>query len=1452
MLLVLTLVAPGSESVDVTVDAPDCACLGTVADELTRAAGRPGADLYAGAVPLSLAVPLGTGPLRSGGLLGVGAPVPGRRRPSGVLELHVVGGPDAGGVHVLRQGTATIGRDHTADIPIADPDVSRRHVEIAVTFEAVTVHDLGSTNGAMLDGEPIGPTPVAFPPGAMLLIGATQLTLAVPADPPALVRPGPDGWHVVNLPPRLAAHPEPAEIRLPAEPAQRAPSKVPVLGAVLPCALGVGMAILMHALQYLLFSLLSPVMLVAGAISERRGLRHGRRRELVRYRQERSAALQRLDDAVRKDARAQRVESPDLALIWRTATGPGQRLWERRPGDRDAFRLRLGTSDRPARVVVRSGDAINPEPPPRAASVPVTVSFREAGIIGISGPAPPAGALARALVAQLATLHSPRHLSLALLADDDAADRWSWTRWLPHLAGEACVRVGLTAEQRAARVGELLRLLDARMPEDRFSASEWAGPRTIVVVDGAAAVREMPGMARVLAEGPAVGIHAICIDQEPRLLPAECGALVSVAGEVGTLGRLQVGGGDVVDDIVLDGANTCWAEEVARALAPLRDGGGGADGLPASSRLLPLLGIEPPTTSGVRRAWRRCGRTTRAVIGESIEGPFAIDLARDGPHALVAGTTGAGKSELLQTMIASLAASNRPDAMTFVLIDYKGGAAFKDCVHLPHTVGMVTDLDGHLTERALASLGAELKRRERLLAGVGAKDIEDYWAATSSDPAAERLPRLALVIDEFATLVEELPDFVNGLVGIAMRGRSLGVHLILATQRPSGAVSPVIRANTNLRIALRVTDDSESRDIIDDGIAALIAKTTPGRAFGRIGAESAVEFQSARVGGQSPRSSAPSRVVTRLPWQALGSAPASRVDPDGEAPTDLQRLVAAIRLAAEAEGLLEQRSPWLPPLPEITVLDTIGAAADALAYGIADHPDQQRRGTASLDLANGGSMLVAGSARSGRSSVLRALLAAAATHFGPDELHCYVIDCAGGALLPADGLPHCGAVCPQHDVVRGDRVVRRLSEEVGRRQAVLARNGYSSVTEQRAHAPADERLPWLLLMIDGWEGFTAAYDDVDHGRPVETVLRLVRDGSAAGVRVIVTGDRQLLSGRIASAFTSRLVLRLADSGDYLLAGLPSRGLPENTPPGRGVLCQGPADAPVEVQVALLDTDASGPRQVAALRGIATHANARAVDPGRLPFHVRPLPERVSASSLTRPDNCRPLWTLIGAAGDDATVAGIDLAVDGPGFLIAGPSRSGRSTALCTIAECFLDRGTPVALVAPRRSPLHGLAGRLGVAGVFGSHDAERLDAAIRAEPVAILVDDVHTMTDAPVGDVLGEVLCTDDGRRAVIAAGRNDELGVIFRGPSVAVRRSRSGLLLQPGPGDGDLLGVRLPRMSSSTVPGRGVLIVAGEATPVQVALSDPPPDQGLAGVAGAGTIQPAGEVGREPLALVR
>ena len=325
--------------------------------------------------------------------------------------------------------------------------------------------------------------------------------------------------------------------------------------------------------------------------------------------------------------------------------------------------------------------------------------------------------------------------------------------------------------------------------------------------------------------------------------------MCNVVVEVDRDGRASVrdGRGRHVEDVVV--AGMCGRRGDARPLGTSRATttrrcSTAPAGSLTSVDLVALTGPGALSERQLAATWRaRRGRTPQAVVGMTADGTVELDLVRDGPHALVAGTTGSGKSELLRSLVAALALGSSPEDLTFLLVDYKGGSAFDACADLPHVVGVITDLDDHLAERALRSLGAELRRREALLREAGVGDLAAYREHDIEEPLA----RLVVVIDEFATLAAELPEFLRALVGVAQRGRSLGVHLVLATQRPGHAISDDIRANTNLRIALRVQDPAESVDVVGTTTASRLPRRRPGRAVVRLGADEELVMQTARV-----------------------------------------------------------------------------------------------------------------------------------------------------------------------------------------------------------------------------------------------------------------------------------------------------------------------------------------------------------------------------------------------------------------------------------------------------------------------------------------------------------------------------------------------------------------------------------------------------------------------------
>ncbi|WP_045744794.1 FtsK/SpoIIIE domain-containing protein [Actinoplanes rectilineatus] len=1415
MRLMFTVVDDAGDTRDLHLDADPETSAATIAAAL----GVP--VLYVDGVPVPPGVTLHESPLRDAAVVGT---APGTTaataEPRGVVEIRTVSGVGAGAVRRLDIGDYHVSVTSGGGVLIGRFPPGGRALRLRVEpgGRCLLTPPSGPPSAVRLDRQELtGPAP--WPVGACLEIGGALLEPARPEQPDAALQPSDDGGGLdYNRPPRLVPPTSPTEFALPVPPGDPERRPLPYIAAVAPLVFAVAGVFIFNRLSALLFGLLSPLVIIGNYLSSKRSGKISHRERVRRYEADRDRITAAARDAVVAERRARRDAFPDPAALLLTAIGPRRRLWERRRTDDDFLTLRVGTADQPSAVLLEDPTADRHERrlTEDAYDVPVTVDLRRMRVLGIAGAGPAAAAVTRSVIGQAVVLHSPRDLKLYVLTGQAGERVWSWVRWLPHVRPEPgqdiAATIGTGTETVAARVAELSMLIEARVAA---GSTTWADT-VLVVFDGARRLRSLPGVVRILRDGPAVGVHSICLDAEERLLPEECLAVVAEQRD----GRVTVGrsGERSLPSVRVDAVEPEWTGAIGRVLGALRDPGGGdvVDSvLPASVRLLDVISMDRPAAEAVAARWRAGGRTTSAIMGISLDGAFALDIRRDGPHGLVAGTTGAGKSELLQTLVASLAAGNRPDAMTFVLVDYKGGSAFKECVALPHTVGMVTDLDTHLVERALVSLGAELRRREHILAAAGAKDIEDHIDLADRTPGLVPLPRLLIVIDEFASLARELPDFVKGLVNIAQRGRSLGIHLILATQRPGGVVSPEIRANTNLRIALRMTDKSESTDVINSPEAASIPKSAPGRAYVRLGQNTLIPFQAARVGGRRPGTV---QAVTEEPWirpalwQTLGEPapprprPVAPATPSAEIVTDLADLVTAIRGATSALGIDEQHSPWLPALGEIVGLDELpvlpshGYDLPPAGFGLADLPAEQTRLPLTLDFATLGHLHVIGSPRSGRSQVLRTVAGVIARTYRAGDVHLYGIDCGNGALLALEALPHTGAVVQRTQPDRMARLITRLTGEVARRQELLARGGAADLPELRRAMPAQDRPPHVVVLFDRWEVFDRTLTEYDGGALLSGILALLREGASVGVHMIIAGDRSMFSTRLTATTEDKLVLKLNDKSEYMMIGVPQRSVPDEIPPGRAIR----AGDKSEVQIALLPGAASGQAQVAALQAIAAESTARdaGLPAGSRPFRVDQLPDRLTRSEaakyvpVPRPG---PLWALAGVGGDELTGKGPDLAVN-PGFLIGGPPRSGRSTALLTMALSLLEAGTSLVVAAPRRSPLRDLAGRAGVLEVFTGDDVPkaRLTEILTgtAEPVVLVIDDADNLAKSASDAIFTEIARTGaENGRALIVAGQTDRLLSGFSGWIPELRRTRQGLLISPqAPGDGELIGGKVPR----------------------------------------------------------
>ncbi|MDH3295575.1 MAG: FtsK/SpoIIIE domain-containing protein, partial [Acidimicrobiia bacterium] len=900
-----------------------------------------------------------------------------------------------------------------------DPSVSRRHARVAVSPSALTVEDLGSTNGTVVNGEALSPgRPVEVHPGDIVELGSISSRLvSLPTDvrrltdSPFTYRHGTLDFQQA---PRAADPQPPSVVELPTPPAAPAKRRFPLASAVLPLVMG-GLMAYFFSPFFAVFMLMSPLMLAWTFVDDRRSGRKTFQADREAFVRQLAAVRLQAADTADQLAAWHRRRTPTVDQILRWVRVGAKELWARRPRHDDFLTVGVGTARQPSPLTVRRDVGGAPDLAQRVDEVeaeltaevigPVAVDLGRSAIVGVTGDGSGvAPALARALVAQLVGLRSYRDLHLAVLAPD-RADDWAWCKWLPHtrfefgsggdngrliagndngrlIAGNDNGRLIAGNDDEARVIFDRLMAIATERAEqasDRIGAAPQIHPQYLVVVHPPVGLSPA-ALARFLELAPRVGMSVLYLAPDRHDLPSDVSVYIEVSDR-GVAVHFLADGRRVapVDPWTLTAAD---ALTLARDLAPIVDvtvSRAGA-GIPTTVTLHEANGLTGPAgVDGPGRSpgdamaqtmtarWAADPRGLRATIGVGEAGPVTVDLQADGPHALVAGTTGAGKSEFLQTLIADLASNHSPADLNFILIDYKGGSAFRQCERLPHTVGFVTDLDEHLAERALTSLRAELRHRERMLAEAGVSDLKALQAKYRHSVNADLvMPSLVIVIDEFAALKSEVPAFVDGLIDVAQRGRSMGVHMILATQKPGGVITPQIDANTNIRVALRVANESDSRELIGVVDAATIATDRPGRALLKIGGGSQpIEFQSAYVGG---RSVGPTKVEpglapfeyragrSRIRTAALDRPPAVSTASDPEN-TDLRALVDTACRVWGAEPRRPLRRPWLPPLPEqIALPDIVDAAWPAggqgrgpngspltpgglrVALGVADHP----------------------------------------------------------------------------------------------------------------------------------------------------------------------------------------------------------------------------------------------------------------------------------------------------------------------------------------------------------------------------------------------------------------------------------------------------------------------------------------------------------------------------------
>ena len=1169
----------------------------------------------------------------------------------------------------------------------------------------------------------------------------------------------------------------------------------------------------------LIFLGMSPLIIVGSSIERRRSGRKEFEQERDEFRDLLGQRMLELDEEIEHEYKSRRIEAPRADEIPGFVADLSPRLWERGPDDPDVLTVRLGRADQRSRINVEVPDGGSkelrkeivdtPDQYETVKDVPVLVDLVEAGGIGIAGLPSDSVPIALSVVSQLAGMHSPSELLIACMIGEDARPNWAWMKWLPHVNVENSPLGGphlaSTLDACHNLLGRIDQLIGERLGAMQNSSAEQhrlVMPAVAVLIDESMMI-ERHRLSRLLEQGPRVGVFFIWVASARRELPRQVGAYLDIPRS----GPPAVGyttSDDVLEPVAVEPIDIRIAATVARSLSPVRDVSGrfaSSAQVPTRVGLVDILDgpqmlVEPTL---VLQRWAQESRSLRAPVGSMAGATFSLDVRHDGPHTLVAGTTGAGKSELLQSWIASLALSYGPEKVTFLLVDYKGGSAFKDINHLPHTVGMVTDLDKNGVRRALVSLNAELHHRERILAAANCSDLAEMEKKKS--PGAP--PSLLIVVDEFAALVQEVPEFVEGMVNVAQRGRSLGLHLILATQRPGGVITPQVRANTNLRIALRMADESESSDVVNSPIAADIERSIPGRGVARIGPKELITFQSAYVGGVTdPDGTVETVQLGNFTMDGIERINVEKSQTNEMAATDLERLVDVVNKAHAASGAPLPRKPWLNPLGEVYELAMLPRPTSDLevVVGAVDEPEAQEQIPMLWRPDDDGSIALVGESGSGKTVALSSLVASVAFSGSDPIPTVYALDFAGRGLLRIEDLPHVSAVVLDDDEERIRRLLGDLEKTLNERAQKFAAARAGSLPEYRSFA--GEQLNRQFLFIDGLSSFFAAHDHAGLGKLTQIVHRLVRDGRQFGMHVVAsTTRRQDVGTAFSRAFSRWIILRQGSIDDYRNMEVATDVLDENSPPGRAMVGRS------EAQIAVLGGSAFGDVQFAALEAFGRQLRERGVldaPPVRILPHVVSSKDVASSSWYVDEDSLEPR----------PLPSGLDV------LQIAGPRGSGRSVAMWRAAansdqtydSIDLFTSKPAALPTPPewrvwQPSTDGAGTRL----------QELVDSSDRR---LVLFDDFGPLSDSQLGMKLEELirLARTPGLSIILTI-ENVDGRSSFKPVIREVRSYRSSLLLRPDPMmDGEIAGTELPRMKTHNwPPGRGFLVLDNAMQLVQV-----------------------------------
>ena len=950
-----------------------------------------------------------------------------------------------------------------------------------------------------------------------------------------------------------------------------------LLKLIVPPLMMVGVTVLITLIQprgiYILatvgMSITTMIFSIRGFIKNRKKYKADKKERVDLYRLYLKDKVKELTRLEREQKEGMHYHFPTISELTDLVESYNHRIYEKTPLHFDFLYYRLGLGKLPTSYELsygqqeRSGkkDALEEEGyalysrHKKIPDMPIPANLSH-GPVGYIGPRNLVLEQLQLLVMQLATFHSYHDVQFITILPEEERDQWSWMRWLPHAKLQELNVRGFVYNQRTRdqvlnSLNQILKLRRSQKEEASHKESTLFHPHYVVLVTDEKLILDHVIMEFFTEDPTELGCSLIFVEDVMSSLSENIQTVINIKDR--NTGQLVMEEGVLKEtDFRLDHFPTDYDKErIARTLAPLNHLQNLKSSIPDSVTFMEMYGAETFEDLQVSSRWKKNAPYKSLAVPIGLRGQddlvqLNLHEKAHGPHGLIAGTTGSGKSETIQSYILSLAVNFHPHDVAFLLIDYKGGGManlFKD---LPHLLGTITNLDGAQSMRALASINAEIHRRERLFGEFEVNHINQYQKKFKNGEATEPLPHLFLISDEFAELKVNQPDFIKELVSIARVGRSLGVHLILATQKPSGVVDDQIWSNSRFKIALKVADRSDSNEMLHTPDAAEITQT--GRAYLQVGNNEVYElFQSAWSGAdyQPDKDDMGIEDHTIFLINELGQYEILNEDLSGledvdeikEVPTELDAIVHHIQLLCEEQEIPPVPQPWLPPLKERITLDELEEVQPTVAWtqekplsvllGMADIPQAQKQEAVSINLSKDGHILLYGSPGTGKTTFLQTAGMDLARKFSPKALTMYLMDFGTNGLAPLSKLPQVADTMLLDQTEKISKFVRIMERELNRRKKLLADYGVGTLDLYRQASGQEE--PAIVILLDSYEAFK---EEAYEAELFKLLVRISREGLSIGVHLLMTAGRQTnLRAQLYSNFKHQLSLPQNEAGE---------------------------------------------------------------------------------------------------------------------------------------------------------------------------------------------------------------------------------------------------------------------------------------------------------------------------------